>query len=303
MINIIQVLVKASRPRTFILGISTVLFGTAAAAAHNRADLAVMVISILFAIFSKISLNLGRQYFDDKYNFGRSRVLGLYDTDAFLPFPRIMSEGCKTFAGLTLMCGLALFALSGWWSLVGMAILMALAAIYNFGKHPVYRKWFAPIFTFLIYGPAGVIFVELLESQRMSMILLNEMDLTSGIIGSIQMGLLAANLQLLSDTKYIDINRKAGIETMVQKQGLKRMLWAVVANTSVLLGVGIYAPFAMNMEQAWGYAPIPVIAFLLTMYGVYMCQRKPGSEKPVNLVYWTTFGYALCCLLTLWHLN
>lgn len=210
--NTVAAWLSAIRPKTLSMAVIPVVAATALAWRHQgEIDWLVFAVTLLAAVMIQIGTNLH----NDASDFERGA-----DTSQRLGPPRATAQGWLSarqvkkgwlLAFMTAFAaGIYLVSVAGWpILLLGIAALVSGAA-YSGGPRPLSYTGFSELFVYLFFGVAAVMgsyYLQTLELQR-----------TAFSIGS-ALGLLAAAVLVVNNTRDIDADRNAGRHTLAVRFG------------------------------------------------------------------------------------
>ncbi|MDE7160287.1 MAG: prenyltransferase [Muribaculaceae bacterium] len=170
------------------MGLASVMAGCVAAYVHNNFQLLPALVCAVFVCMAQITANISYKYFALLHNFGEGTDnTGHTWRETLLPVYKAVSVGLLL---VTVLIGLAIMELSGWWSIGLAAIIVLLAWMDMAPPLALVRTPFGILITFLLFGPVGVIGSSLAQSQMGTMIPFNEFDLMPAMILSLRVGLM-----------------------------------------------------------------------------------------------------------------
>lgn len=298
--NAYEILKKAAAPKTLLMGISSVISGTAAAASHGNIEILVAILCLMFVIFGQIAANYTHRYCDDKYHFGENRVEGFYDEKMTQPVSWLIKEGIKAFSILAAMAGFAILAICGWWTLCIAALLGIIIVTVNLGRHPFTRRPVYLLASFLIFGPIGVIGTELTQSWLSTDVLLNKWDIAPAIVMSIIMGCMAVNVHLIFGMVSRKKDIQIGKRTFAVKYGPNISTGFIFFNGLVYASAGIIGPFLIDMPNPIAYLPLPIVSFGINSWLAYKAFHHPDTPQLTRIALWNMFLYSIIALIILW---
>lgn len=211
-----RIIRRSANFESLMLGIGTVLAGSASAAENGNLEVLPAILCLLFAVFVQMGANLSNAYFETneyyknlpKPLFGDARYVG-NDMAA-----RVVREGALACFLISVTIGLTLisFADSVWWMLLIAAIIYGIAILEDIGKRPFFRTPWSLLSTFFLFGPVGVIGVSLTQSQYDFGDTLNFYDISPSLFIGAGAGFLAVSSHLLM--KYFNYKIQPGANKM-----------------------------------------------------------------------------------------
>lgn len=260
--NPIKIFLKGIHPSSLSMGISSVIIGSAAAAAVGQYHFMPAVLALLFACFCQANMNLGCRYLDIKHNslLSREELSKLKNNP--VSKLNIYREGMKVCTILEATVGLAILSLVGWWTLIFAAFTIIFMTMSNIGRHPISRTAFYPIVAFFVFGPLGVSGTALIENSYNNGLLISHQTILSIVYMSIISGLLAANCHIL----YSITKRKKDLETKRDSIATKLrpgVIWLILGlSYGIATFLSLYAPQAIGLHHDYALLPIPAFGFL-----------------------------------------
>lgn len=276
-----EILKKAAGLPSLWLGVASVISGTAAASAHGNANPVGAMACLLFAVFMQIASNIGHRYYDEVKGYGEN------DADGFgrykhldLPVKTVLKEGLRASSIIAATAGLALLAMSDWWTLIVAALLLIIGVVNNMGPKPLSRSVFYPLATFFIFGPIAVLGTELVQFDydAASIMMIRWQDFKPGIISSIVMGLMALNCHVIYGAFHRRTNVMRSRTTFYGRYGRKSAMTLLTVNTLIYTAICIATPYMMQLYPWWIFIPVSLISMFLDLYIIFFLLR-PGSWK------------------------
>lgn len=274
------------------------IIGTASAASHGSMEVTPALLCLLFAIFAQCTGNVMHRYFDAKKHLGENESDNIQTSDGrhrSLVF--ILREGIRVYGILTLMAGLAVMSVSGWWSLAVAGMIIAIIFISNGLDHPLSHSITYPIMTFLLFGPIGVIGTALVQSEQSPTQFLSWWNIGPALMAGVMTGLLAVNCHVIFGMFHRQDNEETARTTFYGRYGRPATLFFIAVNTLLFGAMGIWAPVGMEIAGGIWYLPVPLLSMALGFYTIYIL-RDPGNEqKAWNLSLLNIMMVAVLCLI------
>lgn len=158
--------IKAIRPQTLFVSISSVMLATAAAMQVTDIEWLPACLCLVFAILAQITSNLANDYADfingsDKNRIGPPRM-----TSSGLISPRAIYYATVLCAILAFFTGLPLIWWGGWWLLIPGIIIIISAIAYSSGPFPFSYHYLGDIAVIVFFGiiPVSFTFYILTET-------------------------------------------------------------------------------------------------------------------------------------------
>lgn len=158
--------IKAIRPQTLFVSISSVMLATAAAMQVTDIEWLPACLCLVFAILAQITSNLANDYADfingsDKNRIGPPRM-----TSSGLISPRAIYYATVLCAILVFFTGLPLIWWGGWWLLIPGIIIIISAIAYSSGPFPFSYHYLGDIAVIVFFGiiPVSFTFYILTET-------------------------------------------------------------------------------------------------------------------------------------------
>lgn len=276
-------LVKASNFPTLLMGISSVFGGTAAAAARGNVEWLPMILCLFFAVTIQIAANLVHRYYDNKYELGENDIDGVYNTYTRTEYSQFLKSCALVMFMVSAMPGLALMAVSGWWTLIFAALILLF--IYLVNCKPVHLCH-TPIYTFitfLVFGPIATIGTSLCQSQIHAVHPFSWFDLQPACNMSIIMGLMAVNCHLVYNyaSYNVDLGDGRRTFTVIYGRHMNVMLFFFIGLAYAL--IGSYAAFVDGLSKWWVYLIVPVITFTVNSYVARRLWLEPSAQEVKKL--------------------
>lgn len=244
--NPVRIWVMAARPRTLPLGVAPVLVGTALAGYFHTFHPLRFVAALLGSVFIQIGANLSNDYSDAHRGADTEDRLGPVRVTAggLVPPRQVLIATYVTF-GLAVLCGVYLIAVAGWQLLlIGVASIIA-GVLYTGGPRPYGYEGLGEVFVFLFFGVAAVAgsyFAQVRDFSWESLVL------------SAPIGLIAAAVLVVNNTRDIDTDRRAGKRTLAVRLGRERSRRMYAAMVLIAYPVALI-PWVFGPLTAWLLLP------------------------------------------------
>jgi 1,4-dihydroxy-2-naphthoate octaprenyltransferase len=244
--NPVRIWVMAARPKTLPLGVAPVLVGTALAGYLHVFHPLRFVAALLGSVFIQVGANLSNDYSDAHRGADTEDRLGPVRVTAggLVPPRQVLIATYVTF-GLAVLCGAYLIAVAGWQLLlIGVASIVA-GVLYTGGPRPYGYEGLGEVFVFLFFGiaaVAGSYFAQVRDFSWESLVL------------SAPIGLIAAAVLVVNNTRDIDTDRRANKRTLAVRIGRERS--RKMYATMVLIAYPIaLVPWVFGPLRAWLLLP------------------------------------------------
>jgi len=243
----VRIWVMAARPRTLPLGIAPVLVGTALAGYLHIFHPLRFLAALLGSVFIQIGANLSNDYSDAHRGADTEDRLGPVRVTAggLVPPRQVLIATYVTF-GLAVLCGVYLIAVAGWQLLlIGVASIIA-GVLYTGGPRPYGYEGLGEIFVFLFFGVAAVAgsyFAQVRDFSWESLVL------------SAPIGLIAAAVLVVNNTRDIDTDRRANKRTLAVRLGRERSR-RMYATMLLMAYPVVLIPWLFGPLTAWLLLPL-----------------------------------------------
>ncbi len=255
----VRIWLMAARPKTLPLGVAPVLVGTALAGSLHVFHPVVFLAALLGSVFIQVGANLSNDYSDAHRGADTEDRLGPVRVTAggLVPPRQVLIATYVTF-GLAVLCGVYLIAVAGWQILlIGVASIIA-GVLYTGGPRPYGYEGLGEVFVFLFFGVAAVAgsyFAQVRDFSWESLVL------------STPIGLIAAAVLVVNNTRDIDTDRRANKRTLAVRLGRERSRRMYAA--MVLLAYPIVlVPWVFGPLSAWLLLPFLTLPLARTMIGI-----------------------------------
>jgi 1,4-dihydroxy-2-naphthoate polyprenyltransferase len=284
--NPVRIWVMAARPKTLPLGVAPVLVGTALAGYLHIFHPLRFVAALLGSIFIQVGANLSNDYSDAHRGADTEDRLGPVRVTAggLVPPRQVLIATYVTF-GLAVLCGSYLIAVAGWQLLlIGVASIVA-GVLYTGGPRPYGYEGLGEVFVFLFFGiaaVAGSYFAQVRDFSWESLVL------------SAPIGLIAAAVLVVNNTRDIDTDRRANKRTLAVRIGRERSRRMYAAMVLVAYPVALI-PWVFGPLRAW--LLLPFLTLPLTA-GVIRIVSTHSDGPSLNRALAKTGQLQLCfCVL------
>jgi 1,4-dihydroxy-2-naphthoate octaprenyltransferase len=249
--------IEGARPRTLPAAIAPVVVGTGAAAAVDRADLALALLALVVSVCLQVGVNYANDYSDgirgtDANRVGPVRLVGQHKAD-----PENVKLMAFSFFGFAALVGLALVALSAAWIMIPLGALAILAAWkYTGGDNPYGYRGLGEVYVFVFFGLMATLGTLYTQAGEVT---------TAGVLGAVGVGAIASAILVANNLRDIPTDRATGKNTLAVRLGDRgtRLLYAALLLVALLAVVGIAFthPLALLALPAFGLAwrPLQVV--------------------------------------------
>lgn len=272
--------IQSINPRSLLMSVGAVFAGTASDSLRGNMEILPATLCLLFALFTQMAGNVIHHNFDFYQQVDHALRKGNF------PFKPTVVSGIMERLGQALMLisltiGMALLALTGWWGLGVGAIIVLLEWLANYGPYPLMRTSWAPLITFILFGPVCVLGTSVVQSQYEATEPYSMFDLMPAFYLAGVMGLQAieCHLQII----YFNYNqdRRALHNTFATRFGrpVTRTFFAICAILSLVIMVvmGYVVANLRSLSATW-------LAFLLVPFvclgiNLYCLVRIPHADE------------------------
>lgn len=246
--------IEGARPRTLPAAIAPVVVGTGAAAAVDKANLALALLALVVSVCLQVGVNYANDYSDgirgtDASRVGPVRLVGQHKAD-----PENVKLMAFSFFGFAALVGLALVALSAAWIMIPLGALAILAAWrYTGGDNPYGYRGLGEVYVFIFFGLMATLGTLYTQAGRVT---------TVGVLGAVGVGAIASAILVANNLRDIPTDRATGKVTLAVRLGDRgtRLLYAALLLVALLAVVGIAFthPWALLALLAFGVAWKPL---------------------------------------------
>jgi 1,4-dihydroxy-2-naphthoate octaprenyltransferase len=248
----LRIWLMAARPRTLPAAVAPVLVGTALAGFAHVFHPLRFVAALLSALFIQVGTNLSNDYSDARRGADAEDRLGpVRVTAGGLVPPRQVLIATYVSFGLAVLFGAYLIAVAGWeLLLVGAASILAGVA-YTGGPRPYGYEGLGEVFVFLFFGVVAVAGSYFVQVERLSW---------EAFALAVPVGLLAAAILVVNNTRDIDSDRRAGKRTLAARLGRRRtrVMFAAIVYLAYLLApvTWLFGPTTAWLLLPWLTLPL-----------------------------------------------
>jgi 1,4-dihydroxy-2-naphthoate octaprenyltransferase len=210
----LRIWLMAARPRTLPAAVAPVLVGTALAATEGTFHPLRFVAAMLGALLIQVGTNLSNDYSDARRGADTEDRLGpVRVTAGGLVPPRQVLVATYVAFGLAVLVGVYLVVTAGWQLLlVGAASILA-GVLYTGGPRPYGYEGLGDLFVFLFFGIVAVSGSYFAQTSHMEW---------QALVLSVPVGMLAAALLMVNNTRDLETDRRAGKRTIAVRLGRAR---------------------------------------------------------------------------------
>ena len=296
--TLFQILSKSINPESLLMGIATVLAGTAAAGLHGNLEILPAILCMLFAVFAQGASNLAHRYMDYRTNSGENIDDNIpRESDSGLSVGLILKEGYYSMMLLATMIGFAIATMTGWWAVVLALIIFIIGWATNAGPMLVRTPW-SLLSTFLLFGPIGVIGTSLVQSLHEATDPLGWYDLSPAVFIGCVMGLMATNCHLVYNfaTYRSDLRNSKRTFSIVFGRKAARILFIIIGLSAFFLMLTMCLTLK---PERWGLDMIaPSISLIINVY-IWWHMKSTSRHLAVQLIDLSIFKLVILSGLTL----
>ncbi|HET9074447.1 MAG TPA: 1,4-dihydroxy-2-naphthoate polyprenyltransferase [Solirubrobacteraceae bacterium] len=207
----LRIWLMASRPRTLPAGLSPVLVGTALADSHGAFHILRFLAALIGALLIQVGANLSNDYSDARRGADTEDRLGPVRVTAggLVPPRQVLMATYITF-GLALLVGVYLVVVAGWQLLLIGLLSIAAGVLYTGGPRPYGYDGLGEVFVFLFFGVVAVAGSYFVETRHLDY---------ASVALAVPVGLLAAAILVVNNTRDIDTDRRANKRTLAVRMG------------------------------------------------------------------------------------
>ncbi len=275
---------------TLTLGVGTVFAGTAAAAIRGNMEILPAMFCLLFVIFAQLCANFAHNYFAaSKYydNLPRPRYsVTPHDVKNKLDV-RVLREASFASGLMATFIGLGIMTTSETpLIIIGIGIIIvAVNYLLNFGKNPAFGKPYTLIFTWLLFGPIGVIGTAMVQFQHEAATLWSFFDHAPSLFLGPAMGFLACNVHLSYSYSMYRLDPKRVSRGMTYIWGPRIVEILFFLNGLFMLGLIVFKVFFLDYNRP-ELAVVPAfVTFALNTYiGIRMRFVPVGELQHLTMM-------------------
>lgn len=305
--DVLEFVKRKGSLQTLWMSAGTVLAGTAGAAIRGNVEVLPAILCLLFGIFAQLTANYYHAWYEEKRESDKlfARESLIYEDEnneqGHLFAIRVLKEASTSAFIISLAIGFGLLSIARqplWFILMG-AIIYGQFFLLHAGKKPLINTPLSMVFTFLIFGPIGVISTSLIQSQvEAHGNIWNFFDTAPCLYIGAAFGFLAltvhyifsyANYKLSPDHNRYNLTRLIGLNRMVQMTYINGAL-AFVLLAAMVLALHISYPLI---------AVIPAIITLMVNTHVAYLMKRGNQEDIRRMFMISLYNYVLTAALML----
>lgn len=285
----IRLWVKALRPRTLPLSLSSTVFGAFLAASEGIINLRVTALCLITTLFLQLLSNLANDYgdsihgADNIYREGPSRLVQSGSIS-----PDEMRTAIIIFTILSAISGLLLIYKENLLLFIPLGLLAILAAItYTIGKKPYGYAGLGDISVYIFFGLVGVIGSYFLHAHRFSW------DL---ILPATTSGLFAVGVLNVNNIRDINSDKLAGKKSIPVRIGpYKARIYHWILLSAAMISSVIFV--VINYKSLWQFLFLLTLPLIIKSgLGIWKTY-EPSEIDPylkktaiISLIFVLTFG-------------
>lgn len=290
---------------SLMLGAGTVMAGSACAALRGNQEWLSASLCLLFAIFCQVGANLGYYYYRLKRDYDKTphpryerKADKMNEIES-----RILREGSFAAFLLAAMVGLTIMSTSAKpvGVVTGGEIIVGLIALMNHSKKPIFGTLWALVFTWLLFGPVGVIMTSFVEVQLISHDAWVFFDHAPSLFVGPAMGFLACNVHLMYSYMIYRItpDARGGATYSLTPRGLQVLMFV---NGLLTLAIMFFGAFWFNFLKPM-FSLVPTfLSFSLNTFIAFRMGRAPvGELSYLNMLCKFNFFLMGLTLLIFWY--
>lgn len=211
----------ATRPKTWIAGISPVLIGTALAFQHTAIDPLTFTLTLLFALFIQIGTNFANDAFDflkgadthERKGPARATQQGWISAGAML-------RAAAAIFMAAIFAAIPLMNIAGLWSIFAVVACVALGIFYTGGPKPLGYFGLGEVLVLIFFGPVATCGTYYLQTLTLD---------PSIFVASLAPGLLSCSLIVANNLRDAETDLKANKQTLIVRFGKTFGRWEYVS--------------------------------------------------------------------------
>ncbi len=252
--SVLKAIVLASRPKTWIAGISPVAIGAALAFRDGPCSIHLFLCSIFFSLFIQIGTNFSNDYYDfingadNHKRIGPARAVAKGWIE-----PETMRNASLFLFGAAFLVSLPLVFACGLWAFLFVLSAIAFGILYTGGPLPLGYMGLGELLVLIFFGPVAVLGTYYVQRQALTF----DTCLLSLVPGFLSAAILVANN--LRD-EYTD--RETGKRTLVVQWG--RLFGRIEYAACMVLSALILYFFGYSLSFFVFLASIPLIRSAFT---------------------------------------
>jgi 1,4-dihydroxy-2-naphthoate octaprenyltransferase len=250
----------ASRPKTWIAGISPVLIGTALS---GIVSWPLFFCSLAFSLFIQIGTNYSNDYYDfingaDTHRVGPTR---------FVASGQIALSAMKAMSlwmfGLSFFVSLPLVHATGLWALAFIFSSIAFGILYTGGPKPLGYIGLGELLVLIYFGPIAVCGAAFVQAHVI--------DLRTLCL-SLSPGLLSCAILIANNLRDEETDRRAGKNTLIVRFGRTFGIWEYAFCVSAALIIPLFFSF---------YTPLGLMPLALILIRKSVTFQSSGEAAPL----------------------
>lgn len=167
----LKALFLASRPKTWMAGISPVLIGTFLAQKQGSISYKIFILTLLFSLFIQIGTNFANDYFDFLKGADEQRVGPKRATQEGWIKPFTMLKATFISFAFALFIALPLMIQAGPWSFFLACLCILFGVLYTGGPKPLGYLGLGELLVFSFFGPFAVLGTYYLQKEMVPLAL------------------------------------------------------------------------------------------------------------------------------------
>ena len=201
----------ASRPKTWIAGISPVAIGSALAYRDGVCSNYLVTCSLLFSLLIQIGTNFANDYFDFMNGADTPKRIGPKRAVAsgWLR-PQMMRNSALIFFAAAFFVSLPLVFTAGIWSLIFVLSSIAFGILYTGGPRPLGYMGLGELLVLIYFGPVAVCGTYFVQHHTITL---------QTLCDSLVPGLLSTTILVANNLRDEETDRSAGKNTLVVRFG------------------------------------------------------------------------------------
>ena len=266
----------ASRPKTWIAGLSPVLIGAALASSKGPLSWSLFLYSLLFSLFIQIGTNYANDYFDFLNGADTAKRTGPARAVAsgWLS-PELMRNAFSAFFGAAFLVSLPLVYACGPWALAFVFSSITFGILYTGGPRPLGYIGLGELLVLIYFGPVAILGTYFVQRQEVSLPL---------FFLSLSPGLFSCAVLIANNLRDEESDRAARKNTLVVRFGKTFGRCEYVTSLGVAylipLLLGFFLPVLtlplalLLVRKAWSQDLVPLLpqtAFLFTLFTALLC--------------------------------
>lgn len=274
-----QIALRVINPPSLLMSVGAVAAGSATDVLRGNLEFLPGTLCLLFAVMAQASGNAVHHYFDSV----RHACPNSHHHEEWARI--IIQRVGQSLAIMALCVGVALLAMTGWWGLGFAVAIIVIEWLANNGPRPLMATPWAPLVTFMLFGPVCVLGTAMAQSEYESTVRFSSYDLLPALFMAAVMGLQAVEVHLLisyTNQRYASQRKSSTFANSFGRHAtLGTMSLCATLCVATMAAMCIITPGVNHHDPViWlAFVPVPLVCLAVNVWVIARLPKADTAEQ------------------------